>query len=62
MYLQISVFLVVLGQLVILSDRELHFMTSNPSTSPLINGHFRKSFEALVKIVGYGWWLTVKCC
>ena len=88
-HLQISVFIVVLGRLVIVSesradsrlassqwdtslqnnavshrlganresalDRELHLMTSNPSTSPLVDiiqGHFRKSF------VGCGWWLT----
>ena len=62
LYLQIYVFLVMLGQLMILPDRELHPMTSNPSTSPLVDiiqGHFCKSFEALIKIVGCGWWLTV---
>ena len=29
-YMQIFVFLMVLGQLIILSDKELHLMTSNP--------------------------------
>ena len=50
------------GQLIILLDRELHLMTSNTSTSPLVDiiqGHFWKSFEALKKIVGYGWWLNM---
>ena len=60
--LQISVFLVILGQLVTSSDRELHLVTSNPSTWPLVDivqVHFRKSSEALIKIGGCGWWLTL---
>ena len=61
-YLHISVFLVVIGQLVVLTAMELLLMTSSPSTSPLVNiiqGHFRKSLEALVKILGCGWWLNM---
>ena len=49
----------VFGQLVILSDRVLQLMTSNPDYIPLVDiiqGHFHKSFELLVKI---GLWLTV---
>ena len=59
---QISVFLVVFGQLIILSDRELHLMTSNPEYIPIgIQDHFHKSFELLIKI---GLWLVVnsECC
>ena len=54
-------YLVVYGQLVILSDRELHPMTSNPEFTPTYTkqGHFRKLSEVLVKIVDRGWWLTV---
>ena len=64
LYLQISYLLVVFGQLVILSDRALLLMTSNPQYIPLvdiIHGHFHKSFELLIKI---GLWLVVnsECC
>ena len=51
----------VFGQLVILSNRALHLMTSNPDYIPLvdiIHGHFHKSFELLIKW-DCGLWLTV---
>ena len=49
----------VSGQLVILSERAKHLMTSNPDYIPLVDiiqGHFHKSFELLIK---FGLWLTV---
>ena len=54
----------VFGQLVILSDRVSHLMTSNPDYFPLVDirqGHFHKSFELLTK---FGLWLVVnsECC
>ena len=48
-----SVFLVVFGELVILSDGDLHLVSSKPEYIPLddiIQGHFHKSFEVLIKI------------
>ena len=60
-YLQISVFLVVVGQIVVISDRELHLMTSNSDYIPLVDiiqGHCHKSFELLIKM-DCGLWLTV---
>ena len=54
----------VFGQVVFLSDRALHLMTFNPDYIPLVDiiqGHFHKSFELLIKI---GLWLVVnsECC
>ena len=52
-YLQISGFVVVLCQLVILSDREVHLVTPNLMTTifvHIIQGHFPKFFEALMKL------------
>ena len=51
----------VFGELVILSDRALHLMTPNNDYIPIadiIQGHFHKSFEFLIKLE-YGLWLTV---
>ena len=51
-----------LGLISFVIDKEQYLMTSNSRIFPLVDiiqGHFRKSFEALVKIVGCGWWLTV---
>ena len=48
----------IFGQLIILSDRVLHLMTSNPDYIPLVDiiqGDFHKSSE-LIKI---GLWLVV---
>ena len=55
------IFLVAVNQLVILSDRTMHLMTSNPDYLPLgdiIQGHFHKSFELLIKFALW-LWLTV---
>ena len=49
----------VFGQLVILSDRAMHLMTSNPDHIPLVDirqGYFHKSFELLIK---FGLWPVV---
>ena len=43
----------VFGQLVILSDRVLHLITSNPDYITLVDiipGDFHKSFELLIKL------------
>ena len=51
----------VFGQLVILSDRALHLMTSNPDYIQLVDiiqGHFQRSFELLIKL-DCGLWSTV---
>ena len=50
----------VSGQLVILSDRALHLITdTQPPLVDMIQYHFRKSFEFLLRIVDCGLWLTV---
>ena len=49
----------VFGQLVILSDRAMHLMTSNPDHIPLVDirqDYFHKSFELLIK---FGLWPVV---
>ena len=66
------VFLVVFGQLVILSDRALHLMTSIPDYIPLVDiiqVHFHQSFELLIKLGGTtseilpGWvGLSIRTC
>ena len=51
----------VFGQLIILSDRALHLITSNPDYIPLVDiiqGHIHKSFELPIKL-DCGFWLTV---
>ena len=50
--------------LLLLPDRAMHLITSNPDYIPLVDiiqGHFHKSFELLIKI---GLWLVVntECC
>ena len=48
--------LVVSGQLVILSDRAMHLMTSNPDYIPLVDiiqGHFHKSFDFAFRITDW---------
>ena len=52
------IFLVAVSQLVILSDRTMHLMTSSPDYLPLgdiIQGHFHKSYELLIKFVLWLW-------